>query len=95
MVPKAEPQRLDVQLVLKPMQHFVANGAVITQADQCDAFGINRLMTQSAEGIGRFLCTLRIHGRVRSKTFEPAPIMDTQPIDMVAAGQPRLIREFV
>ena len=79
-----KPQRFDVQFMLKMMQDFVADRAVIAQADESQSLGRQRFVAQSLKGLGGFTRIVFMNGCRIRHAFQLTPILYTQLFDVLS-----------
>src|ERR1044072_8738327 len=89
----APTKGFDVQLMFEPMQHVVADRAVVAHADQRHPLGGERLMSQPPEGLRRLGRTFGVHGAIVRESLASSGVMVAQAVHMLGGG-PRLFRQF-
>src|SRR5215213_3320935 len=76
----ADTQRFDVQLVFEAVEDFIADRAVVPQADQGQAFGRQRLVAQPPERQANLGRTFLVPSSIGRKPLHAASIVHAQPV---------------
>jgi hypothetical protein len=79
-----KPQCFDVQFMLQMMQDFVADRAVIAQADKSQSLGRQCFVAQSLKGLGGFTRIVFVNGCRTRQAFQLTPILHTQLLDVLS-----------
>ena len=79
-----KPQCFDVQLMLQMMKDFVADRAVIAQADESQSLGRQCFVAQSLKSLGGFTRIVLMNGCRTRHAFQLTSILHTQLFDMLS-----------